>query len=86
MENPDPKWDGVPSPKPLINPLLNPSVPHSFSLKEKKELEVERALRAGQNPKGQEHSNEYWTQVRALRDQGLEGEALTTALEQRDLR
>ena len=81
MGNPDPNRDGVASPKPLINPLLNPSAPHSLSPKEKKELEVERALCAGQNPKGQEHNEEYWTRVRTLKAQGLEGEALMAALE-----
>jgi len=82
MGNLDLNWDGATGPKPLINPLLTPSAPHSLSPKEKKELEVERALRAGQNPKGQEHSEEYWIRVRALRAQGLEGEALTAALKE----
>jgi len=82
MGNPDPNWDGATDDKPLINPLINSSAPHSLSPKEKKELEVEQALRAGQNPKGQEHSDEYWARVRTLKSQGLEGEALTEALKE----
>lgn len=76
MGNPDPKWDGATGSKPLINPLLNSSAPPSLSPREKKELEVERALRAGQNPKGQEHNEEYWNRVRTLKAQGLEGKRL----------
>ena len=85
MGNQDPNQDGVASPKPLINPLLNPSVPHPLSLREKKEQEVERALQVGRNPKGKEHSKEYWIQVRNLRAQGFEGEAVTTALKARGI-
>jgi len=81
MGNPDPKWDGATGSKPLINPLLNSSAPHSLSPKEKRELEVERALRAGQNPNDREHSDGYWAYVRTLKAQGLDGEALTEALE-----
>jgi hypothetical protein len=86
MGDPGPNWDGATGPKPLINPLLNSSAPHSLSMRESKEREVAKALRAGQNPKDQEHSDEYWAYVRALRAQGLEGEALTAALEKRGLK
>ena len=81
MKHPDPKRDGVTVPKPLTKPLFNPSAPHPLYPKEKREQEVERALRAGQNPNDREHSDEYWAYVRTLKAQGVEGEALTAAME-----
>ena len=86
MGDPDPNRDGAPIPKPLINPIINSSAHHYRFLRESKEQEVARALRTGQNPKGREHSDEYWAQVRALKAQGLKGEEVNAALEKQGIK
>jgi hypothetical protein len=86
MGSPDPNQDGVRGGKPLLNPLINSYAPHPFSRKEKRDLEVKRALRAGQNLKGPDHTEEYWNRARILKEQGFEGEALTAALEKEGIK